>query len=231
MTTASAPEPAPYTSADQYVGDRLFMEIRRRRLTQTEAAAALGMGQSSLNKKLNGDHKWSLDELLSASRYFSIPVAELLPGDDYEPRSRMRAVGDDEAPGREATGGKKYAIRDSNPEPADLKHHPISTLARALVTLARSLFGAVVSAPRSANTSARTSEHQTSEQVGGVLVPLHTRRRRDPDQLDTPDTRPGDVGEDRAATTERGPVLNQPERLAAVHVLPTRRPTTDERSA
>lgn len=92
MTTASAPEPVPFTTADQYVGDRIALEMRRRRLTQIETADALGMGQSSLSKKLNGDRGWSLDELLTASRYFSVPLDEMMPGVEYQPRSRMRSV-------------------------------------------------------------------------------------------------------------------------------------------
>jgi len=157
MTTAHrAPEPVPYASADDYIGERVSLEMRRRRMSQLETAPMLGMSQSNLSKKLAGQRGWSADEILVVSRFFGLTLEELMPGSDYVPQ----AWANEESPLRTAPGGgstfvlgSRYGIRDSNPEPAGLKPERWLTL----VPAARAeLADVVVPTPGPVTTEPRT---------------------------------------------------------------------------
>lgn len=72
-------------NADEIVGERVHVLMRRRGMAQLELADTLGINQSALSKKLYGRRSWSLDELLAVARELNVEVTELLPGNDYAP--------------------------------------------------------------------------------------------------------------------------------------------------
>lgn len=49
------------------------------RVSQTELARALDMGQSSLSRRLAGDQPFDVDELEKIADYFDVPVTSLMP--------------------------------------------------------------------------------------------------------------------------------------------------------
>lgn len=72
-------------NADAITGERVHILMRRRGMSQADMAEHLLIDQSSMSKKLYGRRTWTLDELLTTARVFGVPVADLLPGDDYAP--------------------------------------------------------------------------------------------------------------------------------------------------
>lgn len=92
----------------EIVGTTVRMLLARGGKTQTDLAVAMGLGQSQLSKRIRGTIPFDLDELVFLSDYFDVPVGLLF--------GEMTITPQPSGPG----GGSRYAIRDSNPEPADL---------------------------------------------------------------------------------------------------------------
>jgi transcriptional regulator with XRE-family HTH domain len=53
---------------------------RGRRVSQTELAAYLEMGQSSLSRRLSGEYPFDVDELDRIAAYLNVPTTDLLFG-------------------------------------------------------------------------------------------------------------------------------------------------------
>lgn len=51
----------------------------RRRVTQEKLAAAIGMSQPSLSKRLFGVVPWTIDDLEAIADYFGVKITDLLP--------------------------------------------------------------------------------------------------------------------------------------------------------
>lgn len=88
----------------------------RRGVNQTQLAAALGMKQSAVSKRLRGRIIFNIEELAAAAEFLGCEVSDLIP--------QRRSWPPSPHPSSSANGksGGKYAIRDSNSEPADLRH-------------------------------------------------------------------------------------------------------------
>jgi len=102
MTTAQS-----VSATDAAIGARLNQIAWQRRVTRADIAQAIGLrsGQA-VSKKMHGVTGWRADELLLACRFLGTSVAELFDG--LEP--------------------SECAIRDSNPEPADVRFHQFRDL-------------------------------------------------------------------------------------------------------
>lgn len=50
--------------------------------SQQQLAELLGMSQSSLSRRLNGEYAWRVTEIAAIARRFDVPLAELVPHDD-----------------------------------------------------------------------------------------------------------------------------------------------------
>ncbi|WP_414689486.1 helix-turn-helix domain-containing protein [Nocardioides sp.] len=74
-----------------------------------ELARAIGLTQRAFSRRYRGDIEWSVNELSSLAQALGLTFAELT---EHTP---LVAVGPTPTPG----GDDRYAIRDSNPEPAD----------------------------------------------------------------------------------------------------------------
>ena len=64
--------------ADAEVGRHVHMLMWDRQVKQAELATRLGIQQSALSKKLRGHRPWSVDELLTTSRFLNTTVAYLV---------------------------------------------------------------------------------------------------------------------------------------------------------
>jgi transcriptional regulator with XRE-family HTH domain len=61
------------------VGDNVRAELARRRLSQQELAAHLGISQSQLSKRLNDRIDFGVTELGAVAAFLDIPIGALLP--------------------------------------------------------------------------------------------------------------------------------------------------------
>lgn len=61
------------------VGERVHQVMWRRRVTQTEMAAALGIDQAAVNRRLRGKTAWKLTEIVEVARLLDVRVGELIP--------------------------------------------------------------------------------------------------------------------------------------------------------
>jgi transcriptional regulator with XRE-family HTH domain len=107
-TTAEFPTPS---STRVQFADEVRVLMTRRRINQTQMAKDLGIGQSEVSKRLRGVVPFRFDEIVFLADYFGVSVGSLF-GETTD--RGPRPGGPDE--------GLRYAIRDSNPEPADMVH-------------------------------------------------------------------------------------------------------------
>jgi len=61
------------------VGERVHQVMWRQRVTQTELAAALGVDQAAVNRRLRGKTSWKLHEVFKAAEVLGVEVGELFP--------------------------------------------------------------------------------------------------------------------------------------------------------
>lgn len=78
-----------------------------RRISGRSMAGHLGIDESTMARKLRGNRKWTLDEVLTVARVLDVPVAVLLP----EMGTAARAV----ASGGGAVAGAGFEVRDLVP--------------------------------------------------------------------------------------------------------------------
>ncbi len=60
------------------MAQEIFALMGRHRLSQTELAQVLGIGQSSLSRRLNCHQAFDADHLFAIADYFDVPVTDLL---------------------------------------------------------------------------------------------------------------------------------------------------------
>lgn len=84
MTTNEAAASEPLT-AQEFISEQVIVRMHRARLSQVELAPLLRMGQSSLSKRINNERSWTVDDLITLSRLFKVPLDALVPGPEYEP--------------------------------------------------------------------------------------------------------------------------------------------------
>lgn len=105
------------TSDAKPLKDRLSEELRalmgRYGVSQVVLARWMGLEQAQLSKRINGRIPWRIDEIEAVAEAFGVHPAALMGGYATDPR-----------PGGPDGGLPifKYGIRDSNPEPAAMKH-------------------------------------------------------------------------------------------------------------
>lgn len=109
--------------AAEHTGARINQLLWERRITKTQAALVVGVNQSTFSKKLRGYVPITVDELVAIATLLGVEPRDLLP-----------------------TVGELYAIRDSNPEPADWE----SPVSLRLVVAWPNLDNATLSADRPA---------------------------------------------------------------------------------
>ncbi|QFG09709.1 hypothetical protein PBI_PIPP_38 [Gordonia phage Pipp] len=87
------------------IGELVHQHMWRRKITQTQIGARIGIGQSAVARKLRGERPFAVDELMAIAAFLDVPITDLLP---TEP-----------PPGPDAPdGGDECARRDSNPKPS-----------------------------------------------------------------------------------------------------------------
>jgi len=84
---------------NEYVGQAIHMRLWRQGIPQRELAEVLGIGQSTMSKKLRGSVSWTVQELVSSAVFLDVPPVDLLPRVDsnHQPadirRARLALVG------------------------------------------------------------------------------------------------------------------------------------------
>lgn len=69
------------TDADTLIGERIHQLMFRRRVTQTQLAAEMLLTQSALSKKLRGNSKWSVTDLIYAAQALDVGLMDLMHED------------------------------------------------------------------------------------------------------------------------------------------------------
>jgi hypothetical protein len=106
MTTT--PLRAEHSNTDAVIAENVNTLIHRARETASELARAIGMSKATLSRKMSGASGWYYVEVEAVAGHYDVTPAELagvLPSLE-----------------------EWYAIRDSNPEPADMSSRPVLTL-------------------------------------------------------------------------------------------------------
>lgn len=62
------------TTPDQVVATNIRAELARAGISQTAAARALGLADSSLSRRLNGRHSFRVSELYALADLIGVPV-------------------------------------------------------------------------------------------------------------------------------------------------------------
>lgn len=63
---------------DEQIAERIYVQMRRRRLTGVAAAKVLGIEQSTMSKKLNGTRPLAMAEVLSLCAWMDLPIGDVL---------------------------------------------------------------------------------------------------------------------------------------------------------
>jgi transcriptional regulator with XRE-family HTH domain len=61
------------------VAKNIRVEAARDDVSLTELAAAVGLGQPALSRRMNGTVAWTLSDLVAVARYFRVPLSTLAP--------------------------------------------------------------------------------------------------------------------------------------------------------
>lgn len=70
-----------HSNPDVLVGERIHQLMFRKRVTQTELAARMYITQSALSKKLRGQSKWSLTDLICVAGVLGVGLLDLMHDD------------------------------------------------------------------------------------------------------------------------------------------------------
>jgi DNA-binding phage protein len=84
-------------TSDEYIGARIDLIRRAKRLKQSELALAAGLNRVSLNRKINGSQPWSFAEVVRIANALGVSLMDITEGVE-----RL-----------------EYTPSDSNREPAD----------------------------------------------------------------------------------------------------------------
>lgn len=68
-----------HTNISAEVGANIRAEMARRGVAQMTLAAAVGVSQSGLSKRLRGHTPLGVDELLRIAAYLDVPAYDLIP--------------------------------------------------------------------------------------------------------------------------------------------------------
>ena len=60
------------------VGANVRAELARRRLSQSDLAAHLGVSQTAISKRLSGEVAWDINELSTVAAFFGLTVEQLV---------------------------------------------------------------------------------------------------------------------------------------------------------
>lgn len=63
---------------DEQIAERIYVQMRRRRLTGVAAAKVLAIEQSTMSKKLNGTRPLALAEILGLCAWMDLPIGDVL---------------------------------------------------------------------------------------------------------------------------------------------------------
>ena len=74
------------------IADTVRAEVARRRLTQAEVAAVLGLPASSVSKRLAGTVPLTVLDLIALAMAWHVSVESLLPADIYTPPTALVAA-------------------------------------------------------------------------------------------------------------------------------------------
>ena len=66
-------------SADEIVGERVAIWMKRRSLTGVDVGEFLGISRQSVSRKCGGHVSWSLTELARLATLLEVPLSELIP--------------------------------------------------------------------------------------------------------------------------------------------------------
>jgi len=66
---------------DAEVGARVHTAMWRARINQKQAAAALGLDQAAVNRRLRGTTAWKVSEVLRLAVLLNTPVSALIPSE------------------------------------------------------------------------------------------------------------------------------------------------------
>ncbi len=66
-------------TTDAYVGKQIHGLMWDRRITNRAMAQAIGVDESTMARKLRGQRKWTVDDLLAVAGELHVPVEALLP--------------------------------------------------------------------------------------------------------------------------------------------------------
>jgi transcriptional regulator with XRE-family HTH domain len=73
----------PDKAFDTAISERVRIELAKRpEIRQVHIARAIGMGQQSLNNRINGSIPFEAAILAKVAAYLNVPVADLLPTTD-----------------------------------------------------------------------------------------------------------------------------------------------------
>lgn len=67
------------TNVNVLVGELVHQHMWRDKITQTQVAQALGVGQPAIARKLRGERPFTIDELLAVAAFLDRPITDLLP--------------------------------------------------------------------------------------------------------------------------------------------------------
>lgn len=81
MSTALSATPERQ-GLDAEIGRRIFHLMWDRKITQTEMGRVVGVGQTTLSKKLRGERPWYTTELRAAASMLDVSVGYLFGEDD-----------------------------------------------------------------------------------------------------------------------------------------------------
>lgn len=71
------------------LGNNIRAEMARKRKTQTQLAAMLGLSQSGVSERLNGRVEFSASQLYRVSEWLDVSVSALLPDPTYGASTRQ----------------------------------------------------------------------------------------------------------------------------------------------
>ena len=66
-------------TAAEHTAGAVRAELARRRISGRQLARDLGWKHSTVSRRLNGESRWQVDELVAVASYLDIPVTDLLP--------------------------------------------------------------------------------------------------------------------------------------------------------
>lgn len=108
--------------------------MAERRVTGEEVAAKTGLTPQALSRRRTGATVWRIDELDAVADCLGVELEDLIAAAKASTRGQSQMDGRSADPHLVQTGQvSRYAVRDSNPEPADMCSAP-ARLSRLTLT-------------------------------------------------------------------------------------------------